>query len=59
MVCYLILFIMECACAVAVVAMAVLSNTDKLQKSHIRVGYGLNLVNTQNAGNEGLNTIRV
>lgn len=50
---------MECACAVAVVAMVVLSDTDKLQKSHIRGGYGLNLVNTQNAGNEGLNTIRV
>lgn len=50
---------MECACVDAVVAIAVLSNMDKLQESHIRVCYGLNLVNTQNAGNEGLNTRRV
>lgn len=44
----------------AVVAIVVLSNVDKLQKSRIWVCYGLNLVNTQNAGDaEGLNTIRV
>lgn len=43
-----------------VVAIVVLSNVDKLQKSRIWVCFSLNLVNTQNAGDaEGMNTIRV